>query len=147
MLSECRILVSVSLREVSEVDIRSTGSMAMLIAARNALRLIDCGNACSRVDRAFCFVQTAVRRILLQRAKPCSIAEHNEKSDCGHELFTLPEEQRRLLRRGRYLNQRRRYKVHKNKVFYLIKVIRFDADCRFCFLTESANHFPLRNNR
>jgi hypothetical protein len=61
MLSECRIgerriLVSVSLREVREVDIRSTGSMAMLIAARTALRLIDCGNACSRVVRAFCFV-------------------------------------------------------------------------------------------
>jgi hypothetical protein len=61
MLSEChlgerRILVSVSLMEVREVDIRSTGSMAMLIAARNALRLIDCGNACSRVVREFCFV-------------------------------------------------------------------------------------------
>jgi len=61
LLSEChlrerRILVSVGRREVSGVDVRNTGSMAMLIAARNALRLIDCGNACSRVDHVFCFV-------------------------------------------------------------------------------------------
>ena len=61
MFSEChlgdrRILVSGGRREVSDVDVRSTGSMTMLIAARNALCLMDCGNACSRVDRVFCFV-------------------------------------------------------------------------------------------
>jgi len=61
MLSEChlgerRFLVSVIRREVSEAFVRSTGSNTMLSAARNALRLMDCGNACSRIDRAFCFV-------------------------------------------------------------------------------------------
>jgi len=70
MLSEChqgerRILVLVGRRELSEVDGRITGSIAMLIAARNVLRLMDGDNACSRVDRVFCFVETAVRRILL----------------------------------------------------------------------------------
>ena len=50
---------------MSEVDVSSTGNMAMLLAARNALRLVDCCNACSRVDGVVCFVQTAVRRILL----------------------------------------------------------------------------------
>jgi hypothetical protein len=63
---ERRILVSVIRGEVSEVDVRSTGDMAMLIGNRKALRLMYCGNACSRVDRIFCFVQTAVRRILLR---------------------------------------------------------------------------------
>lgn len=61
MLSDChsgerRILFSVIRREVSEAFVRSTGSNTMLGAASNALRLIDCSNACSRVDRVFCFV-------------------------------------------------------------------------------------------
>lgn len=41
-----------------------------------------------------------------------------------------------------FLNYRRRYKVHKNGVLYVVKVTRVDADCRFCFLSESALHCP-----
>jgi hypothetical protein len=55
-LVQCLILISVGRREVSEVFVRSTGSLAMLRAARNALRLMDCGNECFRVDHLFCFV-------------------------------------------------------------------------------------------
>jgi hypothetical protein len=52
-IDECRILISVGCRELNEVFVRSTVSMAMLSAARNALRQMDCLKACSRAITYF----------------------------------------------------------------------------------------------